>query len=280
MLTAIEISTAIQDALSAGRALAIITPMTQPNVPLSSRGRLLIDQDGHVLGGTLGDAEWDELAARYALSLIADERQEIAVASWPELLAQSALESDHKARLDEPRLLFEISRPPLELIICGGGHIGQAIAKLALLLNYDVTVIDDRADFAARDKFPDPRVKLLAADFVPALRALRITPAAHIVIVTRGHRHDEICLQELIDKPARYVGMIGSRRRTTTIRERLKRAGVAPALLRRVHAPIGLDIGALTPEEIALAILAEIVLVRRGGTGAPKSAAGPMARAR
>lgn len=283
MLTAIAISTAIQDALAAGRALAITTLMTQPNAPLSSRARLLIDQDGHLLGGTLGDAQLDELAARYALSLLADERQEIAVASLLELLAQSAPEFDHealKAQLGAPRLLFEISRPPLELIICGGGHVGQAIAKLAALLNYGITVIDDRADFAARDKFPDPRVKLLAEDFVPALRALRITPAAHIVIVTRGHRHDEICLQEVIDKPARYIGMIGSRRRTTTIRERLKRAGVAPALLRRVHAPIGLDIGALTPEEIALAILAEIVLVRRGGTGAPKSAAGPMARAR
>jgi xanthine dehydrogenase accessory factor len=112
------------------------------------------------------------------------------------------------------------------------------------------------------------------------LQSLNITPATHIVIVTRGHRHDEICLQAVIDQPARYIGMIGSRRRTTTIRERLKREGVAPELLRRVHAPIGLDIGALTPEEIALAIMAEVVLVRRGGTGAPKSQTGPMAYAR
>jgi xanthine dehydrogenase accessory factor len=121
---------------------------------------------------------------------------------------------------------------------------------------------------------------LIADDFVAALRSLRVTPATHIVIVTRGHRHDEICLHEVIDKPARYIGMIGSRRRTTTIRERLKREGVAPELLRHVHAPIGLDIGALTPEEIALAILAEIVLVRRGGSGLPKGTDGPMARAR
>lgn len=283
MLTAVEISAAIKDALAAGRALAIVTLMTQRDAALSSTARLLVTQDGRLSGGTLGDAELDELAVRYALNLIADERQEITVASLPELIAQSAQEFNQealKASVGEPRLLFEISRPPLELIICGGGHVGQAIAKLAALLGFNLTVIDDRADFAARDKFPDERVKLLAEDFVPALRSLRITPAAHIVIVTRGHRHDEICLHEVIDKGARYIGMIGSRRRTTTIRERLKRAGVAPELLRRVHAPIGLDIGALTPEEIALAILAEIVLVRRGGTGAPKSADGPMARAR
>jgi xanthine dehydrogenase accessory factor len=109
---------------------------------------------------------------------------------------------------------------------------------------------------------------------------LRIAQATHIVIVTRGHKHDEICLREVIQKPARYIGMIGSRRRTTTIREHLRREGAAAEFLRRVHAPIGLDIGAQTPEEIALAILAEIVLVRRGGSGSPKSAEGPMARAR
>jgi len=121
---------------------------------------------------------------------------------------------------------------------------------------------------------------LIADDFLPALKALKITPATHVAIVTRGHRHDEICLQAVIEEPARYIGMIGSRRRTTTIRERLRREGVAPELLHRIHAPIGLDIGAQTPEEIALAILAEIVLVRRGGTGRPKSADGPMAHAR
>ena len=120
----------------------------------------------------------------------------------------------------------------------------------------------------------------MSGDFAEALQSLRITRATHVVIVTRGHRHDEICLREVIAKPARYIGMIGSRRRTTTIRERLKNEGVAPELLRRVHAPIGLDIGAQTPEEIAVAILAEIVLVRRGGTGLKKSHEGPMAKAR
>lgn len=283
MLTATEISTALAALLGAGRALAIVTLMARDDEPWPQLARLLVAADGRLLGGTLGDQELDELAARHALSLIADDRQELVVAPLDELALQTAPEFDRaaiKARLGVIRLLFEIARPPLELIICGGGHVGQAIARLAALLSFNITVIDDRADFAARDKFPDERVRLIADDFVAALRALRITPATHLVIVTRGHRHDEICLQEVIDQPARYIGMIGSRRRTTTIRERLKRAGIAPELLRRVHAPIGLDIGALTPEEIALAILAEIVLVQRGGTGAPKSADGPMARAR
>lgn len=279
MLNANDISTAIETSLSEGRPLAIVSLMARGEQVDATTARLLIAADGSRLGGTLGTPLLDEAAARHAVILMADERKEIVVAGAKELTASTAGEIDLQA-LEQVRLLFEISRPPLELIVCGGGHVGQAVAAAGRFLDFQVTVIDDRAEFASREKFPDQRIRLIADDFVAALRTLRITPASHIVIVTRGHRHDEICLQEVIDEPARYIGMIGSRRRTTTIRERLKREGIAPELLRQVHAPIGLDIGALTPEEIALAILAEIVLVRRGGTGAPKGADGPMARAR
>ncbi len=267
MLTANEISSAIERALGEGSPLAIVSVMAKGDQAVE-QGKLLVDFNGKSVGGTLGNVTLDELAARFAIFLMSDDRKEIVVVGADQL------------PVDDLRLLFEISRPPLELIVCGGGHVGQAVARAGRFLDFKVTVIDDRADFASRDKFPDETIQLIADDFVASLQSLRITPASHIVIVTRGHRHDEICLQEVIDKPARYIGMIGSRRRTTTIRERLKREGVAPELLRRVHAPIGLDIGALTPEEIAVAILAEIVLVRRGGTGAPKSHEGPMARAR
>ena len=160
----------------------------------------------------------------------------------------------------------------MELIICGGGHVGQAVAQAGVFLGFRVTVIDDRADFAGRERFPDERISLIADDFVTALQSLKITAASHLVIVTRGHKHDEICLREVINKPARYIGMIGSRRRTTTIRAHLKREGIPDELMRRIYAPIGLDIGAQTPEEIALAILAEVIMIRRGGKGRTKSA--------
>ncbi|MGH9842997.1 MAG: XdhC family protein [Blastocatellia bacterium] len=280
MLTASEISAAIAVALGEGRALAIVSVMSRAGEPVARTPRLprlLVEEGGALIAGSLGETALDELAARHALSLIEDEKNEIVVAGGEELVAATASEITIAGQV---RLLFEISRPQPEVIICGGGHVGQAVAKAARLLDFAVTVIDDRADFASRDKFPDPNVRLVADDFVAALRALKITPASHVVIVTRGHRHDEICLKEVAEKPARYIGMIGSRRRTTTIREHLRREGVAAEHLRRVYAPIGLDIGAMTPEEIALAILAEIVLVRRGGTGIPKSAEGPMARAR
>lgn len=279
-LTAEKIAKLLGEAKQAGRSLALVSLLAQGATAARQTPHLVIDEQGKLLGGTLNDADLNELAARQAIALLADERTEIVVKRLDELPSPELDLNAIRQRAGDVRLLFELARPPLELLICGGGHVGQAVAKAGRLLDFNITVIDDRAEFAARDKFPDPAVQLRAQDFVEALRSINITPATHIVIVTRGHRHDEICLEEVIDKPARYIGMIGSRRRTTTIRERLKRAGIAPEFLRRVHAPIGLDIGALTPEEIALAILAEIVLVRRGGSGIPKSHEGPMAHAR
>ncbi|HZS04855.1 MAG TPA: XdhC family protein [Blastocatellia bacterium] len=274
MLTAKDISLRLRQSREEGRPLAIISLVEQAEKPAVETLRLLVTDGGTVAGGTLGSPELDEVAARHALRLIADEQQEIATARLSELIAsQNPAELDGTIikRVGDVRLLFEISRPTPELIVCGGGHVGQAVARAGRLLDFQVTVIDDREDFASRDKFPDPQIRLIAADFIEALRSLRITPAAHLVIVTRGHKHDEMCLREVISKPARYIGMIGSRRRTATIRAMLRREGVPVELLQKVHAPVGLDIGAQTPEEIAVAILAEIVLVRRGGTGQPKS---------
>lgn len=272
MLTPDAILNALRETLAEGRAFTSVSIIE--GADRDRRARLLVAQVSGLRGGTLGDPYLDRLAIDHAQALMTDDRQEIVVA---EALELSPPGDDRFAGV---RLLFEIERPPLELIICGGGHVGQAVARAAALLDFRITVIDDRAEFASRDKFPDPNVRLMAEDFTLALRSLSITPATHFVIVTRGHRHDEICLREVIDRPARYIGMIGSRRRTTTIRERLRRDGVDPQHLHRVHAPIGLDIGALTPEEIAIAVMAEIVLNRRGGSGRPKSYEGPMSKAR
>ncbi len=253
MLTPAEISATINRTFANGQALAIVSIVAQA---AEKTIRLLVAEDGAIVGGTLGLGQLvDASATEQALLLIADERQEIVTQN-----------------VGETRLLFEIARPPLELVVCGGGHVGLAVAQAGLFLGFRVTVIDDRAEFVARERFPDERIYLIADDFVVALQSLKITPASHLVIVTRGHKHDEICLQEVIHKPARYIGMIGSRRRTTTIRAHLQRAGISDETLRRVYAPIGLDIGAQTPEEIALAILAEIIMLRRGGAGSAKSA--------
>ncbi|MCI0659482.1 MAG: XdhC family protein, partial [Acidobacteria bacterium] len=238
VVTAAEISSEINRTLSEGRSLAIISLLVHNGRSVDKSARLLVEEGGNWTSGTLGDSWLDDLAIRHAISLIAGENTEIAVAGVSELTGEDrdrAVEMEMTERVKGLRLLFEISRPPLELVICGGGHVGQAVARAGRLLDFIVTVIDDRADFASREKFPDPEVRLITDEFTAALRSLKIVPVTHIVIVTRGHRHDEICLREVIDKPARYIGMIGSRRRTTTIREHLRREGVAADLLHRIH---------------------------------------------
>jgi len=168
------------------------------------------------------------------------------------------------------RVMLELVRTEPPLIICGAGHIGQALTPLARLLGFDVIMIDDRADYASRELFPDENIKLSVKPYAEALQLLKITPSTSVVIVTRGHKHDENCLRILLPSPARYIGMMGSVKRVITVFRRLLEEGLSMEAIQRVHAPIGLDIGARTPAEIAVSILAEVILAKYGGTGAPK----------
>ncbi len=166
-------------------------------------------------------------------------------------------------------VLFERLQPEPRLVICGAGHVGAALARLASLTGYKATLIDDRAEFVVRDLFPDVRIELIAAEnWSDAVReAIRNGRGVSVAIVTRGHNEDEECLRAVVTTDADYVGLIGSRRRTNIVLDRLREAGADSEKLKKIHAPVGLDIGAVTPEEVALSILAEMVAERRGGTG-------------
>lgn len=168
------------------------------------------------------------------------------------------------------RVMLELVRTEPPLIICGAGHIGQALTSLARLLGFAVIVIDDRAEYASRELFPDEDIQLIVKPYAEALQSLKITPSTSVVIVTRGHKYDEDCLRSLLPSPARYIGMMGSVKRVITVFRRLEEEGFSMEAIQRVHAPIGLDIGARTPAEIAVSILAEVILAKYGGTGAPK----------
>lgn len=160
--------------------------------------------------------------------------------------------------------------PPPVLLIAGAGHIAVPLAALGSLMKFSVSVTDDRAAFANRERFPTAR-QLLVGDIAAILRAYPVTPRTHVVLVTRAHSHDVQGLRALIDSPAAFIGMIGSQRRVWAVLKLLHDEGVADEKLLRVRAPIGLDIGSRTPEEIALSVLSEIVLFRRTGTGRPLS---------
>jgi xanthine dehydrogenase accessory factor len=150
------------------------------------------------------------------------------------------------------------------LLIVGAGHIGRAVARQASWLDFDITVIDDRPEYASPEKFP-AGASLIVADIEPAVREFPVSADTYIVIVTRGHSHDAEALRACIRSPAAYIGMIGSRRKIALMRERFLSEGWASAPeWNRVHAPVGLKIGSVTVDEIAISIAAELVQVRSG----------------
>lgn len=151
------------------------------------------------------------------------------------------------------------------LLIVGAGHIGVPLTKIGKILGFEVTIIDDRADFANADRLPDAD-RVIAADMGETLASLPITRNTYIILVTRGHKYDEGALRQVINSDAAYIGMIGSRTRVRTVMGRLIRDGFPKERVDSVYAPIGIDIGAQTPEEIAVSILAEVVKIRRGGS--------------
>lgn len=164
---------------------------------------------------------------------------------------------------DEPAVIVEVIKPQVSLVVFGAGHVGQAVSLLGGLLGYRVTVVDDREEFLSRRRLPDARIETLSSDFATAVDKLQMSSTTAVVIVTRGHQYDEICLRSVVRLNLAYVGMIGSKRRIGAILDRLRRDGVPEEALQRVHGPVGLRIGAVTPQEIAVSILAEIIQTLR-----------------
>lgn len=159
-------------------------------------------------------------------------------------------------------IFIEPVLPPALLYIFGAGHVAVNLYRIASNAGFDVIVIDDRESYANRERFPEAQ-RVLAEDFDDAMAKLTPSAASYIVIVTRGHRDDMRCLRWAVQTSARYIGMIGSKRKTIAIYKELVKEGVPSELFKRVHAPVGLDIGAVTPEEIAISITAELIAVRR-----------------
>jgi len=163
------------------------------------------------------------------------------------------------------QVFFEVIPATRKVIIVGAGHLAIPLVKFAKILGFHTTVLDDRVLYANRERFPDVD-EVLVGDMAATLREIKITPFTYIVLITRGHQFDEPCLREVIRSPAKYIGMIGSKRRVKACFIRFRdEEGIPEELLKRVYAPIGLDINAESPEEIALSIISEMVKVRRGG---------------
>ncbi len=253
---------AIERVLNEGSIAALATLTTaQKNIGK----KLLVREEGQLVGG-LGDTNLNEAVARRAVQFLEsrDDAHQFRVGDFAPDLNDWA----------EATVLFERLQPEPHLVICGAGHVGAALARLASFTGYRVTLIDDRPEFVSREGFLDERIELVAAsNWSEAVRdAIGSGHGVSVAVVTRGHNEDEECMRAVMTTDADYVGLIGSKRRTNIVLDRLREAGVAEEKLLRVHAPVGLDIGAVTPEEVGLSILAEIVARRRGGKGGSLSA--------
>ncbi len=249
-------SATIAAALAQRRPTAIVT-VVRTSGPLLQGARLLVT-DEHV-EGTLGNAAIDEravLAARQALTGTADRPFTLP------LLDATGIEAG--------MAFVELYLPVPRLFILGAGHIAQPLARVGKLLDFEVAVLDDRAAFANRGRFPEAD-EVLAADFAETLATYPVDRRTYVVLVTRGHQQDVAALRSLAYSDAPYIGMIGSKRRVWTVLKLLHDEGVPPEKLLRIYAPIGLDVEAITPAEIAVAIGAELVKIRRGGTAASLS---------
>ena len=210
--------------------------------------------DGLICGGRLDVAVVSLADASQAAPL-----REAVARIQRQQAAQLPLRVDHQGKTLEYRLNIE---PTLTLLIAGAGHVGAALAKLAPGLNFRVVVIDDRADLLDRGRLPPP-IETVAGDIQDTLKEWPIDANTYVVVVTRGHVHDEQALHAVIDSPAKYIGMIGSRRKIELVFDDLVDLGVARDRLAQVHTPIGLDIKAVTVPEIAVSIAAELIQVRR-----------------
>lgn len=241
-----------------GDAAVLATVVEVDGVAGVEPGAKCLVRDGSVRGETIHDSRVVQAILQESQARLRDEKSQLVPLTIPEV--------DGKIEV-----FFEVMPAPPKLIVVGAGHIAVPLVKLAKVLDFHVTVIDDRLLYANRERFPDAD-EVIVGDMAQTLKQMAITASYYIVLITRGHAYDEPCLRVVMRTAAKYIGMIGSRRRIKACFQRFREEeAIAEEVLERVYAPIGLDIGTETPAEIAVSILGEIIKVRRGGEAASLS---------
>jgi len=232
--------------------------------PRETGAKMLVRLDGSI-AGTIGGGSLELLAIKEALQVIKSGKArrlkyELQPGSESGMICGGNVELFIEPILSNPTLF-----------IFGAGHIGVALSKIARLIGFRVIVIDNRPEYATPERFPDAE-QTIVTDYAGAFSQLQVERSSYIVIVTHGHHGDEVVLTGALHTPARYIGMIGSKKKNETVFQHLLDKGFTREQLQRVHAPIGLEINAQTPEEIAVSIMAEIIAVRRNSTAQLKTA--------
>ncbi len=236
----------INELLSRDEIFCLATVIESPLTALPPGSQTIILPNGR-MEGSLSETELEEEVRSQAHLAISDRKKKL-------------VECPGKVKV-----FFDVIMSDVKLLVCGAGHIAVPLARFSRDVGFYVVVVDDRPDFAHPSRFPGCEV--IAEDFVPALRRIPVSSTTYCVVITRGHEHDAECLQEILTKEgeAAYVGLIGSSRRVRFVVEMLAKQGIRKDRLDRLFTPIGLPIGAESPEEIAASIVGELICVRKKG---------------
>jgi xanthine dehydrogenase accessory factor len=233
------------DAARGGAPIAFVSRLRRDQRRLRFEARAVVLADGRMVGA-LGD-DLDQRARDAAIEQMRHGTARLVPVAE-----------------DQDLLIEPVTHRP-QLVVAGGGHVSKAIARQARLLDFDVTILEDRPEFADPERFDGATV--LGGDLTTNIEAFSYGPQTYLVVATRGHKLDADCVLAAVRTEVRYIGVLGSRRKTVLIAEMLREHGVDAKRLDAIHAPIGLDLGGRTPAEIALAVMAEITQLRYGGTG-------------
>jgi xanthine dehydrogenase accessory factor len=241
-----------------GEEAALVTVVAASgSTPQEEGAKMLVRADGSIVG-TIGGGSAEAQVIKEAIKVIAQGKPKHIHTS----LNAKDVEDEGMLCGGVMEIFIEPILTPPTVYIFGGGHISLSLARISKLLGFKIAVIDDRAEFANAERFPEADT-IIAEDFAKSFPKLKIDKSSYIVIVTRNHQYDHTVLEWAVGTGAKYIGMIGSKNKNKAIFSHLESKGVTKEQLDRVHAPIGLEINAQSPEEIAVSIMAEIVKVRR-----------------
>lgn len=276
--TAREIALEALRAAREGPSVIVATVIAAPEGAKPEPGaKLLVRIDGSTLGD-YGGAAFEQTVIEDCLAAMQEFPRRPVQALYYTSEGPRVHRLEAKGGAGAYEVMIELVEAPITLLIVGGGHIGLSLATIGEHVGFSVAVLDDREMFANLERFPMAD-KVMAGDFTELLAGFPIGPNTYIVMVSRGHKQDETALRAVVSRGAAYVGMIGSKRRVSTVLRHLAAEGFDIEDLERVYTPIGFDLGAETPEEIAISIIAEMIAVRRGGSGKPMREGRPRIRA-
>jgi len=243
-----DIISKVDEYLKQGKRFALLTIVeSKGSTPRDINSKMIVFSDGDI-EGSIGGGKTEFLAIKDALYCIRRQKSE--------LKEYSLTKKEDLLCGGKMKVFIETFKPSKKLIIVGAGHIGLALYKFALILGFDIVVVDNRKEFANSRRFPKAEIRVGTPDI--QLKKIKIDKNTYVAIATHGHAFDAVSLRAVVNSSAKYIGMIGSKSKIREVFKKMLKQGVSRTLLKKVHSPIGLDLGGGLPEEIALSILAEM----------------------